>query len=357
MAARRAYRNYDWKKTLEYCHYLSQLDPTMSEAAFCYVSSLVILGHKRVLFRLAHKWVEAAPKSARAWFAVGAYYYCIERYHVAQRHFSRATRLDPQCSEAWIAFGCSFAACDESDQALASFRAAHRLSPGDHSALLYMGMEYVRTNHLPLATHFLESALAASAGDPLCLHELGVLCLQKGNKDEDALSWFRRALTAAFGKESLEDCIELCNDPYWEPTLFNLGHCYRRRRCFREAELCYRRCNALCPNNHSSLSALAFVNLHTNDIDQSIEFFHKALAVKPNDSLSTDMLSRVLKLQVSIPVRKTDLRALKSRDNKRHVKPTFAVSSALWGLKDDSVMSEGADSDFNSDIDMSGDSQ
>jgi hypothetical protein len=147
MAARRAYRNYDWKKCLEYCHYLSQLDPTLSEAAFCYVSSLVLLGHKRVLFRLAHQWVEAAPKSARAWFAVGAYYYCIERYHVAQRHFSRATRLDPQCSEAWIAFGCSFAACDESDQALASFRAAHRLSPGDHSALTYMGIEYLRTNN------------------------------------------------------------------------------------------------------------------------------------------------------------------------------------------------------------------
>jgi anaphase-promoting complex subunit 6 len=81
----------------------------MTDAAFCYVATLVILGHKRVLFRLAHEWVETSPKSAQAWFAVGAYYFCCERYHVAQRHFCRATRLDPQCTEAWIAFGCSFA--------------------------------------------------------------------------------------------------------------------------------------------------------------------------------------------------------------------------------------------------------
>lgn len=350
MAARRAYRNYDWKGALEYCKQLAEQDPTIREAAFCYISCLVILGHKRELFRLAHQWVEVAPKSARAWFAVGAYYYCIERFHIAQRHFSRATKLDPQCSEAWIAFGCSFAACDESDQALASFRAAQRLSPGDHSALMYMGMEYVRTNHLPLASHFLESALASSGNDPLCLHEMGVLCMLKGDNNEEAISWFRRALTAAFGQRSLDDCIERCNDPYWEPTLFNLGHCYRRLDQLEEAETCYRRCNALRPHNHSSLAALAFVNLHTDRIDEAIEYFHKALSVKPNDSLSTDMLTRVLKLQVPNPVQKTDLRALASRENKRHVKPNISLSSA-WGLKDDSLMSEGTDSD----IDMSGD--
>jgi anaphase-promoting complex subunit 6 len=293
MAARRAYRRYDWKQTIAVCEELDQFDPALANASYCYVSTLVLLGHKRVLFRLAHEWVEAAPKSAQAWFAVGAYYYCCERYHVAQRHFCRATRLDPQCTEAWIAFGCSFAACDESDQALASFRAAQRLSPGEHTSLLYMGVEYTRTNHLVLASYFLEAAMKTSGGDPLCLHELGVLSLQKGEHAK-AIQWFQRALSSLFGVQCVKDCIELCADPYWEPTLFNLGHSYRKSRQFDLAGLCFKRCVSLRPDKFSTYSALAFTRHLLGEFDSAIESYHKALSLKPNDSFSTEMLNKAL---------------------------------------------------------------
>ena len=253
MAARRAYRRYDLKGALEHCHQLAAIDPLCQTAGYVYVSTLAALGHKRHLFRLAHEWVEASPKSARAWFAVGSYYYACERYHVAQRHFCRATRLDPHCTEAWIAFGCSFAACDESDQALASFRAAQRLSPGEYASLLYMGMEYLRTNHLVLAQYFLSSALKASGGDPLCLNELGVLSIQRGDYD-GAIGWFVRAIRACVQSEvngderkTIEECIELCQEKHWEPTIFNLGQCCRKTRKFKEAVRCFERCVALSP--------------------------------------------------------------------------------------------------------------
>jgi len=302
MAARRAYRRYDWKNALMYCQELSQLDPAVEEVVYCYVATLVLLGHKRVLFRLAHEWVEASPKAAHAWFAVGAYYYCIQRYHVAQRHFCRATRLDPQCTPAWIAFGCSFAACDESDQALASFRAAQRLSPGEHTSLLYMGMEYARTNHLVLAQYFLQAAAKASGGDPLCLHELGVLAAQKEEHSE-AIALFRRALASMISVESsitssapssLQECIDLCHDSYWEPTIFNLGHSYRKTRQFDEAERCFARCVALCPDRFSTYSALAFTEHLKGDLDSAIAHYHEALGIKPDDPFSTDMLNRAL---------------------------------------------------------------
>ena len=294
MAARRAYRRYDWKVALDYCEQLTQVDPFLSDAAFCYVATLVMLGYKRVLFRLAHEWVEASPKSAKAWFAVGAYYYSCERFHVAQRHFCRATRLDPQCTEAWIAFGCSFAACDESDQALASFRAAQRLSPGEHTSLLYMGMEYVRTNHLVLANYFLQASMTNSSGaDPLCLHELGVLSSQRGKLDE-AIGWFQKALRSAVGGESMDESIELCMDSYWEPTLYNLGHCLRKIREFDAAAACYNRCIALCPDKHSTYSAYAFAKHMQGDLDIAINFYHQALSCKPEDSFSEGLLSRAL---------------------------------------------------------------
>lgn len=85
MAAQQAFSKYDWKNALTYCQALRKMDPlsqNSNKAAFCHVSTLVQLRQKRSLFRLAHEWVEAAPKEARSWFAVGAYYYVCERYHM-----------------------------------------------------------------------------------------------------------------------------------------------------------------------------------------------------------------------------------------------------------------------------------
>ena len=345
MAARRSYRRYDWKAALAFCQDLAQLDPTVDAAAFCYVSTLVILGHKRVLFRLAHEWVEAAPKSAQAWFAVGAYYYCIQRYHIAQRHFCRATRLDPQCTEAWIAFGCSFAACDESDQALASFRAAQRLSPGEHSSLMYMGMEYVRTNHLVLASFFLQAALAASGGDPLCLHELGVLSAQKG-EHKDAIGWFRRALASGVGGDSLKESVDLCRDPYWEPTIFNLGHSYRKSRLFVEAVSCFTHCITLCPEKFSAYSALAFTKQLMGDLDEAISLYHQALSMKPDDPLSTDMLSNALQDQITSEPRQPlpSSTCVGMTPNRPLLPPSTRTNLWGWGVTTD---------DFEMDIDNS----
>lgn len=308
IAARRSYRRYEWNAALAYCEDLAQLDPTVSEAAFCYIATLVVLGYKRTLFRIAHEWVASSPKSAQAWFAVGAYYYCIKRYHVAQRHFCRATRLEPQCTEAWIAFGCSFASCDESDQALASYRAAQRLSPGEHTSLLYMGMEYVRTNHLVLASQFLNSALNASGGDPLCLHELGVLASHKG-EHKNAIQWFLRALTSVVvagpfkasvdSTSSLDEIIDFFQDAYWEPTLFNLGHSYRKTRQFEKASMCFHRCVGLCPEKHSTYAALAFTKQLMGCLDDAISFFHQALSLKSDDPFSTEMLNRALHEQTT----------------------------------------------------------
>ncbi len=301
VAARRAYRRYDWNSSLLYCLDLAQLDPTVEEASFTYIATLVMLGHSRVLFRLAHEWVDATPQAARSWFAVGAYYYSIHRYHMAQRHFCRATRLNPQCTEAWIALGCSFAACDESDQALASFRAAQRLSPGEHSSLLYMGMEYVRTNHLVLASHFLQAAVSASGGDPLCFHELGVLAAHQGDHNE-AIQYFRQAMsTVGGGSESLQQNMDLCDDVYWEPTIFNLGHSYRKCRQFDNALICFHRCVTLCPEKYSTYSALAFTKHLLGHIDDAISFYHKALGLKPDDPFCTDMLSRAFHDQITTP--------------------------------------------------------
>ena len=344
MAAQNAYRRYDWDAALQYCEELADVDPLSSntnKAAFCHVSTLVQLNRKRPLFRLAHDWVETSPKEARSWFAVGAYYYACERYHVAQRHFCRATRLDPHCVEAWIAFGASFAACDESDQALASFRAAQRLAPGNHTSLLYIGMEYLRTNHLVLAQHFLKAANDSSGGtDPLVKSETGVLKLNQ-KKFSQAITWFLMALGAdqewvsSVSKlwtksshnnnnnnntqylDAIARLVETIQDIYWEPTLFNLAHAYRKERMYDAAVICLEQCLAL-KESASAHSALGYClhlqsmvvltnhrNVHSHHpkddrdrsnrlLHRSIDAYHQSLAKKPDDPFASEMLQKAL---------------------------------------------------------------
>ncbi|KAL7480690.1 hypothetical protein ACHAW6_006355 [Cyclotella cf. meneghiniana] len=201
LAAIRSYASHNLQAALTYCSVIDTLDPFCRTAGYVYVATLVGLGLKRRLFQLAHRLVDADPKDALAWFAVGSYYHLCRRHDLSQRYFSRSTRLDPSSAECWIGFGCSFAACDESDQALASFRAAQNKYSGSHIPLLYMGMEYLRTNHLSLAGHFLSSSQKTDPSDPLCCNELGVWSFRRGDL-EDAAFWFVNALRLHIESES-----------------------------------------------------------------------------------------------------------------------------------------------------------
>lgn len=370
LAAIRAYRRYDLQSAFQYCQELIRVDPLTPRAAFCHAATLLALNYKRLLFALAHEWVKASPQAAKSWFAVGCYYYCCQRYHIAQQHFLRATRLDPNCQDAWIAFGCAFAACDESDQALASFRAAQRLAPAESCALLYMGMEYVRTNHLVLAQHALMAALPG--GDPLCWHELGVV--QYAKRDyETAISWFSKALRAIVQLESrsngdntytcldADDAIDVITNVYWEPTLFNLGHCYRKTLQFDQAVACFEKCLVLIPNNASALVALGFTHHLSGSTGDAIESYHAALAIQSEHAFCAELLSRALEEALS---GKLSLHSLSDTNKSQQQPPTTPSSSmrtkrrtprsarsAAFSLG--SSISGGGDDSSTDDVDMS----
>jgi anaphase-promoting complex subunit 6 len=151
---------------------------------------------------------------------------------------------------------------------------------------------------LVLSGYFLNSALKASGGDPLCLHELGVLAFQKKEYTQ-AIQWFHRALSALTRLEAIRECIERCHDPYWEPTVFNLGHAFRKTRQFDLALVCFQRCVALCPAKFSAYSALGFTKHLVDDSDGAIVCYHQALSCKPDDPFSTEMLNRALRETLS----------------------------------------------------------
>lgn len=331
-AARRALACHALHLAASFCAAIYALDPLCPYIIYAHMATLAGLKRKRELFYLAHQLVLANPKAASSWFAVGCYYLVCCRYDVAQRHFCRATRLEPKCTEAWIAFGNSFAMADESDQALAAYRAAQRCDSGNtHMPFLHMGMEYLRTSHITLARHFFECAITKNPDDPLPASELGV-CAFKQGRYEEAIVWGLEAIkkqallaqrmhllgqthsvnltdvissTASLSQSLLESSNSLivdgplshvisCSDSFWEPTISNLGHSYRKLRCYNEALICYEVALRLCPCNSSNYTSLGFTKQCQGNIDEAIDLYHKALSIKPDDNLAGEMLTRAL---------------------------------------------------------------
>ena len=159
-------------------------DPYDHAGLGVYLAAMVELGLKCELFYCAHRLVDAYPKAAVSWFAVGCYYLLVHKSDTAQRYFHRSAKLDPRFAPAWLGFGNAFAAQDESEQAMAAYRSASRLFQGSHLPLLYIGMEYLRTNNLALARHFLEGSRRLCASDPMVHNELGVAAFRSERYDD-----------------------------------------------------------------------------------------------------------------------------------------------------------------------------
>jgi len=216
-------------------------------------------------------------------------------------------------------------------------------------------MEYVRTNHLVLAQYFLRSALNTSAGDPLCWHELGVLELLQGNFDK-AILYFQSALYTLLGVQdtgNVRDCLEHLQDRFWEPTVYNLGHAFRKSRKYIEAQHCFERCVALCPDSCSTWAALALSKHLRADTDSAIEHYHQALSCKPDDPFSTEMLHRALRESMSEQLKISDEDKISAigvttPGPSRSLGAAMSSATPMSSLKDDSVMSE----DMESDVDM-----
>ena len=264
------------------CRVLAK-DPFQKHVLPVHVCSMMRLDYHSELFYLAHQLVEEYPAAAVSWYAVGCYYHMVGDFENARRYFSKSTTIDHRFAPAWVGFGHAFAAQDESDQAMAAYRTASRLFPGSHIPWLGIGMEYLRTNHLHLALQYIRQAQEICPTEPLVLHELGVLHYLNGEYD-DAVGFFLRVA---------ENCRDY-DDAVREPSIFNLGHAYRKQRELDKAEHWYREALAINPRVASTYSALGFTLHLKGELDHAISYYHQSLSLKPDDTFTCEMLSEAL---------------------------------------------------------------
>ena len=285
--AERHFCNSNYMMCYKLTHATLNSDPFHEACLPIHISCLVQLKKSNDLFYLAHKLVDNYPQKAVSWYAVGCYYYLIEKYEPARRYFSKATTLEKVFGPAWLGFGHSFAAEGEHDQAMASYFTASKLMPQYHLPLLYIGLEYGKTNNSKLAERFFEKALDLSPDDPLVKQEMGVIAFRNGNY-LTAEKYFRQSLQKAqmISGEVLSET--------WETLLNNLGHACRKLGKYEEALQLHQQALVLVPNKATTYSAIGFVQSLLGKHFEAIDYFHKALGLQRDDTFSVHMLGQTL---------------------------------------------------------------
>ena len=80
-----------------------------------------------------------------------------------------------------------------------------------------------------------------------------------------------------------------------EPSIFNLGHAYRKLRRFERAIAWYRAALAISPRVASTYSALGFTEHLRGNLHEAIELYHQSLSLKADDTFTCEMLTEALK--------------------------------------------------------------
>ncbi|XP_030754617.1 cell division cycle protein 16 homolog isoform X2 [Sitophilus oryzae] len=281
------YYNCDYSKCIGLTEQILKKDPYHDGCLPLHISCLVELKQSNKLFSLAHTLIDLYPNLAISWFAVGCYYYINGTSDNARRYLAKATCLDRLFGPAWLAYGHSFAIESEHDQAMAAYFKASQLMKGCHLPLLYIGLECGLTNNVRLAEKFFQQAQNIAPEDPFIMHEKGVICFQ--NQDfESAEKHFNEAL------EKINKIKKGPIPPTWAPLLNNLGHTCRKLKKYEEALDFHSQALLLQPQSASTFSAIAYVHVLMENYDEAVDWFHKALGLKRDDTFSTTMLNYVI---------------------------------------------------------------
>ncbi|EIM21594.1 TPR-like protein [Wallemia mellicola] len=241
------------------------------------------------LFLLSHELVETDPDSAISWYAVGVYYYLGEKYVDARRYFSKSSLMDPRFEAAWIGFAHAFAMEGEHDQAITAYSTCSRLFPGTHLPLLYIGMQHIQLANNNLASNFLQGSLSICDQDPLIWHESAVVAYYN-QEYEKSIVLFNKTLTL----------IGDNTDKSWYSTHLGLGQAYRKTRQYNNSKDQLLKALDLNPNCVVALSTLGIIHNYLDEIEESIEIYHKSLSIQPGDAMTTELLKLAVNSNLNI---------------------------------------------------------
>lgn len=186
---------------------------------------------------------------------------------------------------------------------MAAYFKATQLMRGCHLPLLYIGVECGLTKNYEMAEKFFYQAMALAPLDVFVLHELGVIKYES-ELFEDAEEIFRSTLNMVneMCKKNQESLSER-----WEPLLNNLGHCCRKNKKLAESLSFHTQALSLKPLNAHTYTSIGFVLALMGRLSEAVEAFHKSLALKRDDVITSTILKTVLEDLVEEIVENDDI--------------------------------------------------
>ncbi|KAG5672804.1 hypothetical protein PVAND_002896 [Polypedilum vanderplanki] len=288
--AEELFYNCEYKKCLKIIEEILDRDPYHKRTLFVQIGCLMELKDSNALYYMAHKLVDFNPDEPISWYAVGSYYILINKPEQGRRYLTKAVLLDRLFGPAFLTYGHSFAKEKEHDQAMAAYFKAIQLMRGCHLPFLYIGVECGLTKNYEMAEKFFYQAMSLAPLDVFVLHELGVIKYES-ELYEDAEEIFRTTLSMV--TEMCKQKNESLSDR-WEPLLNNLGHCCRKNKKLTESLDFHMRALSLKPLNSQTYTSIGFVLALMGRLSEAVENFHKSLALKRDDVITSTILKTVL---------------------------------------------------------------
>lgn len=78
--------------------------------------------------------------------------------------------------------------------------------------------------------------------------------------------------------------------PAWEATVINYAHVMRKLQHYQEALHLYQQALGLNRTNPGSYAGLAYTYQLLGNSAAAVEYYHKALSLKPDDAFAAEML-------------------------------------------------------------------
>ncbi|KAF2074387.1 hypothetical protein CYY_004321 [Polysphondylium violaceum] len=259
-----------------------------------HISSMFELQKTNELYYTCNQLIENFTQSPISWYGVASYYQLIQNYELSLKFFTKSTSIDSRIGPSWLAFGHHFANKGEHDQAMAAYRTSSRLLTGCHLPLLCIGMELIRVHNLSLASQYLLQAKDICEYDPIIYNELGIIEYKNG-KYQEAIVLFQKALDISTFNNQSSNGGEISES--WEPTIYNVAHCYRKLRQFNQALKYYNMSLSLSPNNPSVFTAIGFTHHLEGKLDDAIDIYHQSLSLR-DDTFTNVLLQKALSLSI-----------------------------------------------------------
>ncbi len=206
------------------------------------------------------------PDFAAAHHNLGTTLHVQGRFAEAETHLRRALQLDPDNAEAWNCLGNVMRALGRPEEAATAYRKSLAIKPDFTMAMSNLGAALRETGDLSAAEDILRQALAR---DPLSAdihNNLGNI-LAARNLSAAALTAFGRAVELAPG-----DPLILANRAAAE---VGAGLAEMGEATFSEAL-------TIDPDCPEALNGLGVLMSHGGRRDESLDYFRRALAVRPN---------------------------------------------------------------------------